>query len=67
MTDSSSVSSALATLTAAGWQVMEGYSVRPGMFVPPRFTKRGMFALATFVKPNKGEMSERVAIEPDGQ
>jgi len=46
MTDSSSVSSALATLTAAGWQVMEGYSVRPGMFVPPRFTKRGMFALA---------------------
>lgn len=27
----------------------------------------GMFALATLVKPNKGEMSERVAIEPDGQ
>ena len=26
-----------------------------------------MFALATFVKPNKGEMSERVAIEPEAK
>lgn len=30
-------------------------------------TYAGMFALATFVKPNKGEMSERVAVEPGNQ
>lgn len=30
-------------------------------------TYAGMFALAAFVKPNKGEMSERVAIEPGAQ